>query len=119
VKKSTSVAAPLLASVALAFLAGCREREMKRCVDQKNTVVDDSFCATQQQTQQTQQPNPVGGFYPYPFRWYYGGWGGYSSGSVVGGGGFSPVAGHAYASPTTRGGFGSSFSGSGDSGAGE
>ena len=122
-KKSTSVAAPLLASVALAFLAGCREREMQRCVDQKNAVVDDSLCNATPQAQQPnqQQPNPVGGFYPYPYRWYYGGWGGYSRGTVVGGGGFSPVAGHAYASSTTRGGFGSSFSGGegGHGGAGE
>ena len=112
VKKSTSVAAPLLASVALAFLAGCRSKEMKRCVDEHNTVVDDSLCAAQKQQQ---QPNPGGGFYPYPFRWYYGGWGGYSRGSSVGGGGFVAAPGHSYASPTSRGGFGSTFSG----GAGE
>jgi hypothetical protein len=118
VKKSTSVAAPLLASVALAFLAGCRQREMQRCVDEHNTVVDDSLCNA---TQQAHQPNPAGGFFPYPYRWYYGGWGGYSRGSAVGGGGFAPAAGHSYASPTTRGGFGGSFSGGdgGHSGAGE
>ena len=100
--------------MALAFLAGCREREMQRCVDQKNTVVDDSFCAKQQQAQ---QPNPAGGFYPYPYRWYYGGSGGFAPGSVVSGGGFDPVAGHSYASPTARGGFGSS-GGDGDGGHG-
>jgi len=118
VKKSNSVAAPLLASVALAFLAGCREREMKRCVDEQNKVVDDSLCSA---SQQAHQPNPAGGFYPYPYRYYYGGWGGYAPGSVVGGGGFAPVAGHSYASPTTRGGFGSTHAGSegGHGGAGE
>ncbi|HEX9199257.1 MAG TPA: hypothetical protein VF865_06840 [Acidobacteriaceae bacterium] len=112
VKKSANVAAPLLASVALAFLAGCRSKEMKRCVDEHNTVVDDSLCRAQQQQQ---QPQPGVGFYPYPFRWYYGGWGGYSRGSAVGGGGFVAAPGHSYASPTSRGGFGSTFSG----GAGE
>jgi hypothetical protein len=109
VKKSSSVAAPLLASAALAFLAGCRNQEMKRCVDEHNTVVDDSLCNAQQQQQ---RPNPAGGFYPIPFRWYYGGWGGFGRGSTVGGGGFVAAPGHSYASPTTRGGFGSSFSGS-------
>jgi hypothetical protein len=105
--------------VALAFLAGCREREMKRCVDERNIVVDDSLCNAT--SPQAQQPNPSGGFYPYPYRWYYGGWGGYALGSGVGGGGFAPVAGHSYASPTSRGGFGSSFGGGegGHGGAGE
>jgi len=111
VKKSSSVAAPLLASAALVFLAGCRKPEMKRCVDEHNTVVDDSMCNAQQQQQ---RPNPAGGFYPVPFRWYYGGWGGFGRGSSVGGGGFVPAPGHSYASPTSRGGFGSSFHGSGE-----
>jgi hypothetical protein len=107
VKKSSSVAAPLLASAALAFLAGCRNQEMKRCVDEHNVVVDDSLCNAQQ------QPNPNGSY--YPFRWYYGGSGGYGPGSTAGGGGYVPVAGHSYSPSTSRGGFGSS---SGDSGGG-
>ena len=80
---------------------------MQRCVDEHNVVVDESLCKAQQ------QPNPAGGFYPMPFHWYYGGWGGYGLGSVVGGGGFVPLSGHSYASPTSRGGFGSSFHSSG------
>ena len=106
--------------MALAFLAGCREREMKRCVDEHNTVVDDSFCENQQGQQQNNN-NYYHPIMPGVFRYYYGGWGGYAPGSVVGGGGFAPMAGHSYASPTTRGGFGSSFSGGdgGHGGAGE
>lgn len=118
-KKSANVAAPLLASAALAFLAGCKQQEMKRCVDEHNTVVDDSLCNAQQQQQQPF--NHSGGYVPVPFRWYYGGFGGYSRGAMAGGGGFAPLAGHSYASPTTRGGFGSSFSegAGGHGGAGE
>jgi hypothetical protein len=112
VKKSSSVAAPLLASAALAFLAGCRQHEMQRCVDEHNVVVDDSLCNAQSQR------NPNGGFYPNPFRWYYGGWGGFGRGSTAGGGGFTPIMGHSYSSSTTRGGFGSTFHG-GEGGASE
>ena len=108
-KKSSNVVAPLLASVAVAFLAGCRKPEMQRCVDQHNVVVDDSFCKAQPLQPQR---NPSGGFYPLPFLWYYGGYGGFGRGSVVGGGGYAPVTGHSYSSPTTRGGFGSTFHGS-------
>ena len=105
VKKSATVAAPLLASAALTMLTGCRQEQMQRCVDEHNVVVDDSLCEMQPQR------NPNGGFYPNPFRYYYGGVGNYFPGSVASGGGFSPVAGFEYA--TSRGGFGSSFSGRG------
>ncbi len=104
VKKSSSVAAPLLATAALAMLTACRHPEMQRCVDEHNAVVADSLCGKQP------QPNPTGGFYPMPYRYYYGGYGGYVLGSMVGGGGYAPMAGHSYASPTTRGGFGSTHS---------
>jgi hypothetical protein len=107
VKKSSTVAAPLLASAALAMLTACRQPEMQRCVDEHNVVVDDSLCAAQP------QHNPAGGFYPSPFRYYYGGYGGYGLGSMVGGGGYAPMAGHSYASSTTRGGFGSTHAGGG------
>ena len=46
-KRSTHVAAPLLASAALSMLAGCRQPQMKRCVDEHNVVVDNSFCDNQ------------------------------------------------------------------------
>ncbi len=62
------------------------------------------------------------------YRSYYGGLGGYALGSIVSGGSYAPVAGHSYSpsshafstssSGTSRGGFGSSFSG-GDGGGGE
>jgi hypothetical protein len=110
-KKSSSVTAPLLASVALATLTSCRQPEMKRCVDNHSVVVDDSLCAAQP------QPNQSGGYTPSIFHYYYGGFGSYTRGSIARGGGFSPAIGHSYASPTVRGGFGSSFSGG--EGAGE
>jgi hypothetical protein len=118
-KRSTQVAAPLLAAAAMAMLSGCHRQEMQRCVDENNRVVDPSFC---QQGQQ-QRPDGHGGFIfiPMPYHYYYGGYGGYGLGSVVGGGSYTPVPGRSY-STTTRGGFGSSFSGghgSGVEGAGE
>ncbi|HEY6413057.1 MAG TPA: hypothetical protein VIX42_05190 [Edaphobacter sp.] len=125
-KRSTKVAAPLLASAALAILAGCRKPEMQRCVDEQNRVVDDSFCANQPaQQQQQQRISSGGGFIPLIpiYHYYYGGWGGYGLGSVVGGGSYTPSAGRSYATHsgvTTRGGLGSSYSGGGHSeGAGE
>jgi hypothetical protein len=117
-RRSTQVAAPLLAATALSLLTGCKKPEMQRCVDEQNHVVDDSLCANlpanQQDTQQ-QRPDGHGGFLPIliPYRYYYGGWGGYGLGSVVGGGGYAPIAGRSYANRsgiTIRGGFGRSFS---------
>jgi hypothetical protein len=108
-KRSTQVAAPLVAAAAMAMLSGCHHQEMQRCVDENNKVVDPSFC---QQTGQQQRPDGHGGFIfvPMPYHYYYGGYGGYGLGSVVGGGSYTPVPGRSY-STTTRGGFGSSFSG--------
>lgn len=116
-KRSTHVAAPLLASAALALLAGCRQ-QMKRCVDDHNVVVDDSLCEAQQNQQNQQGPNRGGypGYWPYHF--YYGGSGGFGRGSVASGGSFSPKAGVSYS--TSRGGFGSAHSSfGGHGGAGE
>lgn len=115
-KRSIQVSAPLLAAVALSVSTGCRKPEMQRCVDEQNRVVADSFC----QNPNAQQPvrTPTGSFY-YPYRYYYGGYGGYGLGSTVTGGGYAPITGHSYSSSTTRGGFGSSFGGgSGDSSGG-
>jgi hypothetical protein len=109
-KRSSHVAAPLLASAALAMLTACRQPEMQRCVDEHNVVVDSSLCGL------PPRPNPMGGFYPSPFRYYYGGWGGYGLGSTVGGGGYAPMAGHSYSSSTTRGGFGSTHASGGEGG---
>jgi hypothetical protein len=116
-KRSTQVAAPLLAAAAIAMLTGCRKPDMQRCVDENNKVVDDSLCANlpNQQAAQQQRPDGHGGFLPIilPYRYYYGGWGGYGLGSVVGGGGYAPTSGRSYANRsgiTIRGGFGSSFS---------
>jgi hypothetical protein len=104
-KRSTHVAAPLLASAALTMLAGCRQTQMQRCVDEHNVVVVDSLCQNLPGQQNNNYYHPGGlGFY----RYYYGGGGSYFPGSVATGGGYAPVSGFAYA--TSRGGFGSSFS---------
>jgi hypothetical protein len=117
-RRSTQVAAPLLAAAALSMLAGCQKPEMQRCVDENNKVVDDSLCANLppgQQGIQQQRSDGHGGFLPVfiPYRYYFGGWGGYGLGTSVGGGGYAPVAGRSYANRsgvTIRGGFGRSFS---------
>jgi len=93
------------------MLAGCQKREMQRCVDENNRVVDDSFCAGQPQAQ---DPNSTVS-HPY-YHFYYGGWGGYGIGTQAGGGSPVPKAGTTYVSSsgrttTIRGGFGSSMSG--------
>ena len=98
-KRSTQVTAPLLAAAALSLLTGCRRPQMQRCVDENNTVVDDSFCNNPQQ----QNSNDL---FHHIYRPYYGGWGGYGVGTTVGGGSYTPTPGASY---TTRGGFGSSF----------
>src|SRR4051812_4962711 len=102
-KRSRNVTAPLLASAALAFLAGCKQ-QMKRCVDDHNVVVDSNLCDVQQNQQQQQHP---GGGYPgyWPYHYYYGGYGGFSRGSLVSGGSTTPRSGVSYS--TSRGGFGS------------
>ena len=121
-KRSGQVTAPFLAAAALAMSTGCRKPQMQRCVDEHNVVVDDSKCANlppdQQGIQQQRQPDGHGGFLPLfiPYRYYYGGFGGYGLGSTVGGGSFAPNPGASYATRsgvTTRGGFGRSFSSSG------
>ncbi len=119
-RRSSQVIAPLLASVAASLLAGCHSGpEMQRCVDQQNHVVDPKFCAALPQNA-NQQQGP--GYVPMimPYRYYYGGYGGYGIGSLVGGGGYTPAAGHSYSfsGGTSRGGFGSSFSSGGGEGGG-
>jgi hypothetical protein len=119
-KRSAKVTAPLLASLALSMTTGCRKPEMQRCVDENNKVVDDKLCANQPQagTPDYGRPNGGGGFVPYIplYHYYYGGWGGFGLGSLVGGGSNAPAEGHSYInstgvrSGTTRGGFGRSMS---------
>ena len=119
-RRSPQVAAPLLALAAAAMLQGCRKPEMQRCVDENNKVVDDSLCG---KPQQGMRSDGHGGFVPFiiPYRYYYGGYGGYGLGSVVSGGTTTPTAGRSYATrsgSTSRGGFGSSFSEGGSHGSG-
>ncbi len=120
-KRSTQVAA----AAALALTTGCRRPEMQRCVDEHNRVVDDSLCANL--PQQNNQNLGGQGYIPSisPYRYYYGGFGGFGLGTPVGGGAFAPRPDASYATrsgATTRGGFGSSFSDGGahgSSGGGE
>jgi len=122
-RRSAYLAAPLLASAAVAVLSGCRTAEPKRCVDESNHLVDPSFCKDLPGNQPVAGSlNNNGGYYnqgiffPHFYRYYYGGIGG-GIGSVVSGGSYTPLAGHSYAiSGTSRGGFGSSFGGGEGSG---
>jgi len=116
-RRSTQVAAPLLAAAALAMLSGCRRPEMQRCVDEHDNVVADNLCTNQPQQRVEQRPDGHGGFLPFyipMYRYYYGGGGGYGLGAHVFGGGYTAMPGRSYASPSrsgiTRGGFGSTFS---------
>ena len=111
-KRSTQVAAPLLAAAALSMLTGCKP-QMQRCVDEQNHVVNDSLCANLPNQQGAQQYPSNSPHFFLPYRYYYGGWGGYGLGSVAGGGSYAPSFGRSYATRsgiTTRGGFGNSFS---------
>ena len=114
-KRSPEVAVPLLAATALALLTGCHQQpEPQRCVDEQNRVVAASFCANQPQTLTGNQQNGLHPGLPIflPYRYYYGGSGGFSPGSLVSGGSSTPLSGHSYSTSTTqRGGFGSTFSG--------
>jgi hypothetical protein len=117
-RRSAQLTAPLLASTAALLLSGCGP-EMQRCVDQQNHVVDPKFCQNLPAAQQPQNGQGIG-YVPMPYRYYYGGYGGYGLGSTVSGGGYVPASGHSYSltSGTSRGGFGHSFS-SGGGGEGE
>jgi hypothetical protein len=116
-RRSATVFAPLLASAAVALLSGCGP-EMQRCVDQQNHVVDPAFCKNLP-TQQPVQQQPSGSSFPYAplllYHYYYGGGGGYGLGSSAYGGSYAPSPGHSYSltNGTSRGGFGSHFSGGG------
>ncbi|MDE1178529.1 MAG: hypothetical protein PW789_18300 [Edaphobacter sp.] len=120
-RRSVKVAAPLLAATAVTMLSsGCRTTEMQRCVDENNHVVDDNLCANLPPASGgPQNPNSGGyGYVPYRplYRYYYGGWGGYTPGTLAGGGSLSPGEGHSYTTSrglrtgTARGGFGGWFS---------
>jgi hypothetical protein len=119
-RRSAKVAAPILAATAFSMLTGCRKPELQRCVDENNKVVEDSFCANLPQDNSNQMyPNMNGNGYVMHrplFHYYYGGWGGYTPGTLAGGGAISPAEGHSYVTSrgvrtgTVRGGFGRWFS---------
>lgn len=92
----------------MALLAGCRDTQPKRCVDENNKVVDPSFCEVEQRNL-----NNTG--YQPRYRYYYGGSGGWIPGSSAYGGGTTPIPGQSY-STTTRGGFGGEGGGGGGGG---
>lgn len=124
-RRSRQVLAPLLASTAVALLAGCHGPEMQRCVDESNHVVDPSFCKNlpAHGTQPVYSGSGGGAgvlLLPHMYHYYYGGGGSYAPGTVVSGGGYVPSSGRSYSTTagTARGGFGSSFSGHGGEGHG-
>lgn len=102
-KKSSHIQLGLLAALALS-LTSCQRREMQRCVDETQIVVDDHYC----------EANDA------HYHWYYGGGGSYARGSSASGGSFFPHAGvtGVTSSSVSRGGFGSS-GGHGSGGSGE
>jgi hypothetical protein len=87
----------------------------RRCVDGKVAVVDDRYCDDQDR----RGPVSTGGYYPY--RWYYGGSGGYVPvGQQVSGGSFDRPAGvSTFSSPTSGGTIRGVFGGSASGAAGE
>ncbi len=112
-KKSQSVPAVLLASVAATIIAsGCRApvKEVRRCVDANGVVLDDKECDTT-----TSGTRHYGG-HVYP-HWVYGGSGGNTIGSRAMGFRSTPSDGAHVVSSSgrtiSRGGFGSSSSGRG------
>jgi len=102
-KKSSHIQLGLLATFVLS-LTSCQRKEMQRCVDESQIVVDDHYCEINDAH----------------YRWYYGGGGNYGAGSAASGGSFSPHSGMTgvTSSSVSRGGFGSS-GGHGSGGAGE
>ena len=135
-----AIITPLLAAAAVSILSGCRPKQMQRCVDEHENVVDDKLCENQPGNAQTggaqpvvqQRPDGHGGFIPIiipMYRYYYGGSGTYGIGSHVYGGGFVPQRDEDYRTSSgggyhgggggffrsiTRGGFGSHFGGGGE-----
>src|SRR5215467_3464586 len=107
-RRSKQVVAPILASAAAVLLSGCKP-DMQRCVDERNRVVDPSYCNTLQPRSTQTTTGPSSGAHIY--RWYYGGGGSYASGSGATGGSYAPEGGRSYSttSGTARGGFGSSL----------
>jgi len=116
-RRSAHVAAPILASAAVALLAGCRP-DMQRCVDESNRVVNSAYCGSIPRGSNQTTTGGSGGAHVY--RYYYGGRGSYAAGSTVTGGSYAPASGHSYSTSTgtARGGFGGSFSSGHASGVG-
>jgi hypothetical protein len=109
-KKSSHVSLGLLAALAVS-LTSCNRREMQRCVDDHDMVVNDQFC-----------DQGYGGSYPRSggYHWYYGGSGSYLPGSQAFGGSATPHAGfssvRSSGASVSRGGFGGSAAHGGSSG---
>jgi len=99
-KHSKTINLIFINALAASILGCSSSEEVKHCVDENGVVIDESNC---------DQGNP---HYSPHFRWYYGG-GLFNRGSRVSGGGYHPLSGHSYSSPShgsssiTRGGFGS------------
>ena len=104
-KKSTKVTVAFLSSCAAAVMNSCGDDggdwiEAKRCVNNSNVVVEDSWC---------EEPGRGAGRTGGGYHSYYYGGRGYYPGDVVTGGSHAPQGGVNYrsASQIPRGGFGS------------
>jgi hypothetical protein len=117
-RRSRQVLAPLLVSTAAAMLTACDKPQ--RCADEQGREADPKFCANlplDGTGTATGSMSNNGGYYgangnwvPHYYRFYYGG----SSNGFVSGGSYAPDPGTSYSIVgTSRGGFGSSFSGDG------
>jgi hypothetical protein len=102
--KNVVLTTTLIAAASIS--SGCSRTEQKRCVSGDGVVVRDEECERPHRTGSSM----LGAAMMY--RWYYGGRGGTTPGSFVSGGGYQPVPGKTYATPSqiSRGGFGSSAS---------
>lgn len=129
--RKQSLAIPLTILLGVASGA-CDEEEtnLKHCVDENNTVVDEDKCADAgaETVVIDDAGNRVVHHGSSGFLWYYGGSRSpLSPGSRVSGGGYTPSKGSSYSSPRggsisspgiSKGGFGGTGGGSGGEGAG-
>ena len=100
-KRSAMVKLGLTSAMAAALTGCAGKKEVSRCVDQNDKVVEDRLCGEPERVRSSGM-SPV--FVPY--HWYYGG-AGFALGALARGGGYTPTPGRT----AVRGGFGSTGAG--------
>lgn len=102
-KRSAMVKLGLTSAMAAALTGCAGKKEVSRCVDQNDKVVEDRLCG---------EPEPVrsSGMSPVfvPHHWYYGG-AGFALGALASGGRYTPTPGRT----AVRSGFGATGEGTG------